>query len=148
MPNPLVSQGQLNRVRGSVTVQNFPALNVSASFLNRAGISLALEGNAVALLPTLTGVVLSEEAYMMITLRINLLKTQTLSALYQTQMVKSSLLGNITVRPDINPGNGLQPYDLVNTAIASVADQTYNGEDPGWAISIRGYILLNNDLWN
>lgn len=147
MPNPLVAQGQLNRVRGSVTVQNFPALNVSASFLNRAGISLALEGAAAALLPTLTGVVISEEAYMMCTLRINLLKTQPLSALYQAQMVQSSLLGSMTVRPDII-GGGLQPYDLVNMTIASVADQTYNGEDPGWAISCRGYILINNDLWD
>src|ERR1700761_1481204 len=114
MSNPLISQGVLNRVQGSVTVTGNPALNVTASYLGREGIRLALEGEATRYINTMTGAVASPEVYMAIRCTVNLLKTQGLSDLYKSQMETNSLIGNITVRPDVNTGAGLSPYDLTN----------------------------------
>ena len=38
--NPLIDQGVLNRIRGSVQWADFPGLNVTAPFLDREGINL------------------------------------------------------------------------------------------------------------
>lgn len=156
--NPLVSQGTLNRLSASVSWVSFPNLNVTAPFLNRDGISLALDGDATRFLPAMTGAVTSPEPYQMVTLTINLLKTQFLAPQYKAQMETSTLLGNCTVRPDVpvissilgqvTGIGGLPPYDLVNMAIESVREQRYAGEDAGWTIVTRGYYLINSSLFN
>lgn len=60
MPNPLVPQGFLNRVRGAVTVTDIPALNVTASFLGKDAISMRPDSAATDIIPTLTGTVGSQ----------------------------------------------------------------------------------------
>ena len=143
--NPLVDQGFLNRVIASVSITNFPNLNVTAPFLNREAIRLALDGESTVFLPTLTGAVTSEEPYMMCTVAINLLKTQTLSGQYKAQMELQSTIGDIVVRPD---STILPPYDLVNCAIGGVREQSYAGNDAGWVVTLRGYYLINSGLFN
>lgn len=145
MSNPLVAQGVLNRVLASVIWQGFPQLNVIASFLNREGIRLALDGDATRFLPTMTGAVTSPEPYQMVTLTINLLKTQPLAALYKAQMEDQTVLGDCVVRPD---SITLTPYDLVNCALESVREQSYSGEDAGWSVTVRGYYIVNASLFN
>ena len=86
MANPLVAQGTLNRILGSVVWPSFSALNVTSSFLGKQGIRLALEGESTLFIPTMTGAVTSPEPYMMIGLTINLLKTQSLAAQYKSQL--------------------------------------------------------------
>jgi hypothetical protein len=142
--NPLVSQGVLNRLRASVTWNSFPSLNVTPSFLNREGIRLAFEGNATQFLPTQTGAVTSPEPYQMISLTINLLKTQGLSQLYEAQRQSASVIGNGVVRPDTTT---LAPYDIYNCGIMNVRELAFSGEDAGYSVSISGYILLNSSLW-
>lgn len=144
--NPLQDQGTLNLVLASVSIPNFPELNVTAPFLNRAGITLAKEGSATLQLPTMTGAVQSQQPYMLVNVTINLLKTQNLSALYKAQFEDSTLIGDITVRPDVS--EGLQPYDLLNCALDSVREQSYAGADAGWAVSLHGYWIINNSLFN
>lgn len=145
MANPLVVQGTLNRILASVVWQNFPALNVTAPFLNREAIRLALDGESTRFLPSLTGAVTSAEPYMMVTLTINLLKSQNLAALYKAQMELQSVLGDCVVRPDVTT---LPPYDFTNCAIQSVREQAYSGEDAGFAVTVRGYYLINSSLFN
>ncbi len=145
MANPLVDQGTLNRLKASVVWQNYPSLNVTAPFLNREAIRLALDGEATQFLPTMTGAVTSGQPYMMITLTINLLKTQSLSGQYKAQLELASAIGNCTVRPDTTAH---PPYDLVNCAIEGVRELTFSGEDAGWAVTIRGYYLINSSLWS
>jgi hypothetical protein len=153
--SPLIALGTLNRLVASVTWQSFPQLNVTPSYLNREAIRLALDGESTRFLPTIAGAVTSPEPYMMVTLTINLLKTQQLSALYKAQMESSTLLGNGVVRPDVAPGStaigatggGISPYDIVNCAIEGVREQSYSGEDAGWVVVCRGYYLVNSQLW-
>jgi hypothetical protein len=142
--NPLISVGSLNRLVASVSWQNFSALNVTASFLNREGIRLALDGEATRMLPAMAGAVTSPEPYQMATITINLLKTQSLANLYKKQMELSTLLGNCTVRPDTTV---LMPYDFTNAAIEGVREQNYSGEDAGYVVTIRATYNINSALW-
>lgn len=145
MPNPNIPQGVLNRLVASVVVQSNQSLNVTPSFLNKEGIRLAFDGEATKFLPTMTGAVTSGEPYQMVTVTIHLLKTQQLSNLYEQQRQTQSVIGDITVRPDVS--TGLQPYDLVNCAIESVRELSFAGEDAGYAVTLRGYQLINNAYW-
>jgi len=142
--NPLYPLGTLNKLISSVTWPLFPQLNVTASFLNREGTSLAFEGEVTRYLPTLTGAVTSPEPFQMVTLRLALLKTQPLAALYELQMDSRSLIGPGVVRTD---SATLPPYELFNCGIMNVAELRFNGEDAGYNVTISGYVLRNAALW-
>lgn len=144
MPNPNVAQGTLNRLIASVTWANFPALNVTPSFMNRNGISLAFEGAATTILETMTGTVTSPEPYQKTTLTLHLLKTQSLAQQYEAARQTNSVLGTGVVRPDSSP---LNPYDIINCGIINVAELQFTGLDAGYSVSIQGYIALNSALW-
>jgi hypothetical protein len=146
--NPLVDQGLLNRLSASVIWDDFTNLNVEPSSLGTAGIRLRLDGNASSQHRTMTGLVQSPEPYIPIEVVINLLKTQGLSDDYKTQMEATSLIGAGSVWPDVPVGEGgLTPYQLENMSIMSVAEQSYAGDDPVWAVTCRGFYVVNNNLW-
>lgn len=145
MPNPLIDQGTLNRVRGSVTWSSNPNLNVTAPYLGKEAIRLALQGKAVTYIPTMTGAVRSLEPYMMIELTIHLLKTQPLAAQYKARMELDSTLTDGTVRTDTS---ALGNYQIVNCSITGVRELSFAGEDPGFAVTVEGYYLVNSTLFN
>jgi len=145
MPNPLVDQGALNRVRASIIWPSFPNLNVTAPFLGRAGISLALEGQSTNFLPTMTGAVTSAEPYLMVTCTIHLLKSQGLAGLYKAQMELNSLIGNGVVRAD---STALPPYQIINCAISSITELGFAGDNADYGVQIRGYYLLNSSMFD
>lgn len=142
--NPLIAQGSLNRIIASVVWPDFPAYNVTAPYLGKGGLSLALEGETTLLIPTMTGAVQSQEPYMMISLTMNLLKSQGLAASYKLKMEADSNLGTGTVRPDTRT---LGNYQIYNCAIESVRELSMAGQDPGFAVTVKGYYLVNAGLW-
>lgn len=142
--NPLVAQGTLNRLKASVVWNDFPQLNVTASFLGEEAIRLGLEGESTTFINTMTGAVTSPEPYMAVSLSMNLLKTQQLADLYKQQMESSAQLGAGIVRPD---SVALSPYPLINCAIQSVREQAYSGRDAAWVVTCKGYYLINSSLW-
>lgn len=143
--NPLVAQGSLNRLRGGVGVTDIPALNVTAPYLGKAGITLALEGEATTIIPTLTGTVISGEPYQMCAVTVNLLKTQDLANQWKLQQETLTAIGDIVVTPD---ASSLGTYPITNCAITGVRELTFAGEDPVMAVTIRGYYAINNSLWD
>lgn len=145
--NPLVDQGFLNRVKGSVVLTNFPALTVTASFLGREGINFRLDGDITQQLPTLTGAVNSPEPYSPVEIMIALLKTQSLAEAYKTQMEANSQLGPGTVYPDVQAG-GISQYQVQNLMIARVGELTFNGSTPLFGVYLRGFYILNNSLFD
>ncbi|MEJ0017535.1 MAG: hypothetical protein WDN25_13410 [Acetobacteraceae bacterium] len=145
MPNPLIAQGTLNRLRGSVTWNAFPELNVTAPYLGRQGIRLSLDGESTVFLETMSGAVTSPEPYMMATLTLNLLKTQALANAYKARLETLATIGDGTIRPD---SATLSPYELVNCAIESVREQDFSGADAGFAVTLKGYYLVNASLWD
>lgn len=144
MPNPLVAQGTLNRLRASVFVVDSPELNVSASFTGEGGISLALEGDAVAMIGTMTGRVTSPEPYMNATVSMTLLKTQGLSDLYKQRIESDARIGDVNVTPD---SSAHSDYYLTNCAIIAVREMSMAGKDPAYNVVIGGTYNINESLW-
>lgn len=147
MADPRVPQGNLNRIRASLIWSDFPSLNVIPSFLGGDGISLAFDGEATGRIPTMTGIVNSPEPYQAVTVTLHLLRTQALAAQYESQRQTSTLLGDGTLRPDTQ-GGGLQPYGLLNMSIANVAELGMAGKDPGYRVTLGGYMIINSSLWD
>lgn len=147
MPNPLVEQGSLNRIKASVVWNDFADLNVTAPYLGAAGIRLGLDGGTTVFLPTMTGAVTSPEPYQMITLSMNLLKTQQLADLYKQRMEVDARIGNGVVYPDVQKG-GINSYQVINCAIESVRELNLAGTDASYEVSVRGYYLVNSSLFD
>lgn len=145
MGNPLIIQGFLNRVRGSVVFNDFPELNVTAPFLSQEGIGLTLEGESTTIIPTMTGIVTSPEPFHLVTLMLHLLKTQSLADQYKVQQETNVLLGNCTVRPD---SIKLSPYLLYNCSIVAVGDLVFNGTNAGYGVTCKGYWVINSTMFD
>jgi hypothetical protein len=143
--NPLVSQGTLSRLRASVIWPQAPALNITSPFLDKEGISMALQGETTQYLDTMTGSVTSPQPYQMIDVTIHILKSQNLAALYKAQMELNSLLGDGVIRPDAAT---LPPYSISNSSILSVAPLLLNGTQAGFVITCKGIYQINSSLWN
>lgn len=145
MANPLIAQGTLNRLRASVVWPGFASLNVTSSYLGKAGIRLSLQGETTLYIPTMTGQVTSPEPYMRVEMEMALLKTQALSNAYKQQMETSSLLGDGTVRPDAAT---LGPYQIVNCSIMSIRGLDFSGENADFTVTIGGYYYINSTLFS
>jgi hypothetical protein len=145
VPNPLIDQGILNRILASVVWANFSALNVTAPFLDKDGITLRLEGESSLQHGTMTGIVQSPEPYMPVSVVIALLKTQALSDDYKAQMEDDSVIGPGTVYPDVS--TGLSPYTLYNMSIQGVGELLLNGTTPIFGVTLRGYYVVNQSLF-
>lgn len=143
--NPQVAQGTLNRLRGSVVIPDYPALQVTAPFLGRPGIAIAFEGETTTMIPTMTGTITSPFPYQMVTVTISLLKTQSLAALWEAQRQALSTIGDITVTPDTT---SLPSYTFNNCAIQNVRELNFAGEDASYSVTVSGYYQINNNLWN
>jgi hypothetical protein len=145
MANLLVDQGTLNRIRASVVWPSFPALNITSPFLAKEGIKLALEGVATDYFGTMTGAVPSPAPYQICTITMALVKSQQLSNLYKTQFEANCLMGPCTIRPD---STTLGIYDLNNVVLENVEPMDFNGTQPNWTVTAKGYYLTNAFLFN
>jgi hypothetical protein len=123
--------------------------------LTREGIRLTLEGNATDYFPTMTGAVPSPAPYQIATLTLNLVKTTSVARYYQNQFLTNCLLGVVTVVPDVGTSNtanqavgyttqdGIGIYTMLNCVLESVNAMAFSGEEPVYAVTIKGYILVN-----
>lgn len=145
MPNPLVNQGFLNRVRGAVSVTDDSDLNVTAPYLGSDAISLRPDTPATDVLPTLTGTVGSQIPYQQVTLTVHMLRTQALAAAWQNRFATDTALGEIVVTPDSNVFND---YTVLNAYLTNFQEINITGRDPGFVAMISGYIITNNDMWD
>lgn len=145
MANPIVPQGTLNRLRGSVTVTSNTSLNVTASYLGKEGISLSFDSPTDTVIDTMVGVVQSPEPYQRVTCAIHLLKTQALADMWKQQIEGNVLIGEIVVKTDAAT---LSPYQVSNCAVMNVNPLKFDGTDAGYIVMISGIYYINADLWN
>lgn len=144
MANPLVPQGFLNRVRGAVSITDVPALNVTASYLGKDGISMRPDGPATDILPTMTGTIGSQVPYQQVTLTVHMLRTQGLAASYQQRFTTDTALGEVVVTPDATTfGN----FTLLNCYLVNFNEMPLNGMDAGYVVTISGYLITNDNMW-
>lgn len=142
--NTATSQGTLNRLRASITVTDNPDLNVTSDYLGAGGISVAPSGNVTDFINTMTGRVTSPVPYIPVEVTINMLRTQTLGAAWYNQALSNSLLGAVTITPDVTTFPNIS---LRNCGITSLPTQSYAGTDPSFDIVVSGYMIINSELW-
>ena len=145
MANPLVSQGTLSKLRGSMTVTQSPELNVTAPFLGPNMIGLRLSGDATVFLPTATGGATSPQPYQQATVTVEVLKSQGLSNTYKTRFETNTILGDVVIRTDAAT---LSDYQLSNCALMNVADLLFNGSVVGFTVTLLGYYAINSSLFD
>jgi hypothetical protein len=145
--SPLITQGTLNRLRGSVIIPSLPNLNVTNGYLGKLGIRLAIQGDATQFIDTMTGMVTSPEPYLPAVITLHLLRTQGLAALWRSQWeTQITTLGQVTVVPDTSTW---PDFDFQNCGITSVGGDTpFDGTDPGIAVVIRGTYQINASMFN
>lgn len=143
--NPNVNQGTLNRLRASVVFGSNAVLNVTSSYLAREAITMGFDNDAGLLIPTMTGGVTSPEPYQMVTLTMHLLKSQGLSSTYKTQFETNVNVGDFTVIPDAAT---LANYNLVNGVLLGVTDMSFDGNNPGFIVRLKGIYQTNSALFN
>lgn len=144
MANPRVGQGSLNRLLTSLTFEDFPQLNATASYLGKGMLMLSLEGATTAQLPTATGIANSPEPYQMGRVTIHLLKTQALANIYKSQIEANSIIGDVTCRSDSAIFN---PYDLTNCSISGTDSLAFDGTTPEYTVTVTGIYYINNELF-
>lgn len=145
MPNPMISPGVLNRVRATIKFNDHPELNVSASYLAKEGVEISFQGNITDFLPAMTGAVQSPQPYIIVQIKVHLLRSQALGAQYKVQWEKNSAIGDAKTYSD---SSVFGDFEVYNTAITNVQDMTFAGGDPGVAITITGTYYVNSEMWD
>jgi hypothetical protein len=145
MANPNIPQGNLNRIKASVVYTNYPALNVTASYLLPEGLDLTLEGSTTGIIPSMTGLITSPEPYQIARVTLHISKTQGLASQYKAQMELNSVLGDFTIYPDATT---LPTYYINNGSITALSAMSFSGRTAGFLIQLTGSYNTNSNLWN
>lgn len=143
--NPQVSQGTLNRIRGAVNFNANPGLNITAPYLGREGISIAFDANFGQRIGAMTGGVSSPDAYVMATVTIHLLKSQSFSAVWKAQVELINTVGDITVKAD---SATLPDYTFKNCMVLRADPGPINGTSADYVVVLQGDYLVNSQLFD
>ena len=145
MGNPLIAQGLLNRVRGSVVFPSNSNLNVTAPYLAVEGISLDIDEDGTEQLKTITGIVNSPAAYVLATATIHVLKTQALGEAWAQQFQSNGQIGRMVIHTD---SSALSQYRIHNCSILKPQPGAMNGTNPSLILTIRGTYNVNDYIWS
>ena len=145
MSTPFVPQGTLNRVRASVIVPGYASLNVTSPYMGKDFVTVSFQGQFAELIPTATGGVTSPEPYVMASISINILRTQSLSSQWRSQAESYSAIGGITVHSD---SAAFPALSFDNCIIRDIEPGAYNGMDPVVRVTLQGIYYINNQLWS
>lgn len=143
--NPRVTQGTLNRVRCSVVLADHPSLNITSSYMGKSFAKITFEGDMVDQEETATGVVNSPNPYVMATVEVGILRTQSLSSSWLSQLQATGALGDCEIHSDTA---AFPEITLHNAVIQHMDPGAYDGRDPVVRLTLRGVFYVNNDLWN
>jgi hypothetical protein len=144
-PNNLVQLGSISRLRGSLTFTDFPTLNITAPFLGRDGVRLAVEGDTTQMLQQMVGMVQSQEVYLPATITAQIVKTTALANLFKQKWESDSNLGDCTFRSDASQ---LDVFDFYNCAIENFGGLDASGTSAVINLSIKGTYYVNTNLFN
>lgn len=145
MANPLISQGTLNRIRCSIIIPDFSSLNITSAYMGKNFATITFGGDFTTQIETATGVVNSPEPYVMTTVSVGILRTQSLASAWFSQLQDSTILGTVTIHSDTS---AFPAISLVETSATGFNPGAYDGADPVSALTLRGVFYTNNSLWN
>lgn len=144
MANPQTAQGTLNRILTQVTIASYPGLNISSSYMGKSFAVLSFNDSFTTQIPTATGVVNSPEPYVMASLTVGLLRTQSLAASWLSQVQAGTVLGSITGYPD---STVFPAVTLSQCAVTAIDPGAWDGTDPVVKVTISGVFPVNSNLW-
>jgi hypothetical protein len=144
-PNPLLQLGSISRLRGSLLIPSLPQLNITAPFLGRAGIRLAVEGDITQMLAQMVGMVQSQEVYLPASITAAIVKTTPLANLYKRQWESDANLGDVTFTSDASQ---LDVFDFSNCSIEGFGGIDASGGEATYTLSIKGTYYVNSNLFN
>jgi hypothetical protein len=142
--NPGIARGVINRVRCSVVVPNFPALNIIPANMGRALARIAFSDNLVNQIPTGTGLVNSPEPFIRATITIALLRTQQISASWFAQIRQDSNIEDATIYSDTSV---FPPIALQSVVASHIDPGPFDGTSPDFQLVLAGALPVNNNLW-
>jgi hypothetical protein len=141
---PLTVQGNLNRVATHIVVAAYPYLNANASYLGKSLAVCTFEPPFTDQIETATGIVNSPKPFVMSTIVISLLRSQSLAAAWLGQVQANSYLGAVTAFPD---SSVFPAIALTNASITELDPGAFDGMDPVTKVTVKGTFLLNASLW-
>lgn len=140
-----INAGVINRLRGSISIVDFPELNIVAANLGKDMITISEQGEDTHAIPTATSIVNSPEPYKIVEFSAQIVRSQDLANRYKLQKEKFSVLGDVVIRPDTP---SLSDYNLSNCSIKGLDPIKMNGEDVGYYIHFQGVYAINADLYS
>ena len=145
MANPIVPQGTLNRALTSVSVINFPVLNVTSGFFGTKVARITFDGDTSDYIGTLTGAVPSPRFYQVVTVTMYLNKSQTLSSLWENQRSIDSSIGDVAIVTD---SSAIGTYYISNCILQNVSDLDLTGESNDYPVTLKGVYHVNSSLFS
>ncbi|ATF87571.1 hypothetical protein CO712_20925 [Burkholderia gladioli pv. gladioli] len=124
---------------------DFTGLNVTAPYMSKSFVRVAFGGKFVEKIGTATGAVNSPEPYVITTVTVGLLRTQSLSNAWMLQAQTSGNIGSVTIHSDTS---AFDPIALTNTTIADIDPGAFDGTDPVVRLTLEGIFYINNNLWS
>ena len=143
--NPLINQGTLNRLKGSIVIPGNTSLNVTASYIGKTGIKLSFQGDATLEIDTATGIVKSPEPYIKWQAEFDALKTNGFGQLWRNQLDLNTLLGDVTIVPDTT---SMSNFNLSNGSIMSIGDLPFDGSSAAYSVTLSGVYYINSIMWS
>jgi len=119
-------------------------LQVTSSYLAKEAISISFDGDTSLLIGTLTGAVTSPEPYTYGTVTIHLLRTQVLADLFKTQIEFNTTMGSVNI---IGDSATLSNFQLENCILMSLQEITFDGNQAGLIVRLRGVYNINASLF-
>jgi hypothetical protein len=140
-----VNLGQINRLRGAITIPSTSGLNLTANCLTEEGILVEPEGGGGELLPQMTGGVVSLKPYVFVRISFGVLRTLSIGATWYQQWLLDSAIGDL----HITPVTSVAPtHYITNSLITGVGRIAENGSSADLPIVLTGTLILNSSLWS
>ncbi len=145
MANPIIPQGTLNRALTSVSVIDYPELNVTSGFFGTKVARITFEGDTSDYIGTLTGAVPSPRLYQVVTVMMYLNKSQFLSSIWEQQRLTDAAIGDVVITTD---SPLLDQYVISNCILQNIADLDLTGESNDFPVMLKGTYLINSVLFS
>jgi len=139
-----VPQGTLNRLRCSIVVPQTPYLSITAPYMGKSFAKVTFGSSFGELIPTATGGVTSPEPYVMSTVTVGLLRTQSLSSSWLEQSQLLCDIGAFVVYPD---SSNFPFMTFQNGIINDIDPGAFDGTDPVFKLTLKGIFYANSTLW-
>ena len=137
-------QGTMNRALTSVSVIDFPELNITSGFFGTKLARFTFEGATADQIPTLTGSVPSGRLFQMFTATIYLVQSQSLAAAWEQVRLTNSTIGDVIF---VTASPTLPNYYVRNCILQNISDIDATGESVDFPLTIQGYYPINSALF-